>query len=57
MEQISDLKQYADTFSIDKVKVIEEFKKSINKNVFFNNLFPLKEIVSQQIVSDPTLNK
>ena len=38
MEQISDLKQYADTFSIDKVKVIEEFKKSINKNVFFNNL-------------------
>ncbi|MDX1700824.1 MAG: hypothetical protein R3250_09415 [Melioribacteraceae bacterium] len=38
MEQLTDLKRYFDTFSIDKTKVIEEFKNPINENVFFNNL-------------------
>ncbi len=38
MEQITDLKRHFDTFSIDKIKVIEQFKNPINENVFFNNL-------------------
>lgn len=38
MEQITDLPQYFQTFSSDKRKIIEEFKKPINSNVFFNNI-------------------
>jgi hypothetical protein len=38
MEQITDLPRYFNTFSVDKTKIIEEFKKPLNKNVFFNNL-------------------
>ena len=36
--QVTDLIQYFETFSTDKVKIIEEFKKPINSNVFFNNI-------------------
>ena len=42
MEQITDLKQYFNTFSIDKTKIIEEFKKPLNENVFFRNLTTLQ---------------
>ena len=38
MEQITDLKQYFATFSVDKRKIIQEFNNPINSNVFFNNI-------------------
>ena len=37
-QQITDLSQYFNTFSIDKRKIIEEFKKNLKENVFFINL-------------------
>lgn len=42
-DQKTDLKQYFDSFSTFKNKLIYEFSKPIHQNVFFNNINILQE--------------